>query len=89
MSNVKIQLRLPEDIKDAAMRQAAKSGISMNLFIATAVAARVGAQAEAERYFSARGSRTTPARAKALLSRLGTAGDVRDDDRLDAPEDTI
>jgi hypothetical protein len=87
MSNAKIQLRLPEDMKDAAMRQASQSGISMNLFVATAVAARVGAQAEAQRYFSARGSRTTPARAKALLMRMGTPGLMRDDDRLDAAED--
>lgn len=87
MKNAKIQLRLPEDMKAAAARQAAVSGISMNLFVATAVAARVGAYAEAERYFAARGSRTTPARAKALLSRLGTAGAVRDDDRFDAPDD--
>ena len=87
MSNVKIQLRLPEDMKDAAMRQASLSGISMNLFVATAVAARVGAQAEAERYFSARGSRTTPARAKALLMRFGTSGQLRDDDRLDATDE--
>ncbi len=88
MSNAKIQLRLPEDMKDAAMRQASLSGISMNLFVATAVAARVGAQAEAERYFSARGSRTTPARAKALLMRLGTPGVLRDDDRLDATDES-
>ena len=84
MSNAKIQFRLPEDLKDAAMRQAAESGISMNLFVATAVAARVGARAEAERYFTARGSRTTPARAKALLMRLGKSGELRDDDKLDA-----
>ena len=32
MSNAKIQFRLPEDLKDAAMRQAAESGISMNLY---------------------------------------------------------
>jgi hypothetical protein len=56
------------------MRQAAMSGISMNLFVATAVAAQVGVQAEAEQYFSARAPRTTPARAQALLSRLGTPG---------------
>ncbi|MEA2754578.1 MAG: hypothetical protein QOJ54_867 [Aliidongia sp.] len=83
MSNAKIQLRLPEDMKAAATRQAAMSGISLNLFIATAIAARVGAQAEAERYFAARGARTTPARAKALLIRLGTPGAVRDLDRVD------
>jgi hypothetical protein len=87
MSNSKIQIRLPEDLKEAAMRQAAESGISMNLFVATAVAARVGARAEVERYFTARGSRTTPARAKALLMRLGTTDAVRDDDRLDAADD--
>jgi len=87
MSNTKIQFRLPKDLKDAAMRQAAESGISMNLFVATAVAARVGARAEAVRYFTARGSRTTLARAKALLMRLGTPGAVRDDDRLDASDD--
>jgi HicB family len=84
MKSVKIQLRLPEDLRDVAARQAAQSGISLNLFLATAVASRVGAQAEAERYFAARGSRTTPARAKALLQRLGTAGEVRNDDQLDA-----
>jgi hypothetical protein len=87
MSNAKIQFRLPEDLKEAAVRQAARSGISMNLFVATAVAARVGARAEAERYFTSRGSRTTSARAKALLLRLGTADAARDDDRLDATDD--
>jgi hypothetical protein len=87
MSNAKIQFRLPEDLKDAAMRQASESGISLNLFVATAVAARVGARAEAARYFTARGSRTTPARARALLTRLGTPGAVRDDDRTDAADD--
>jgi hypothetical protein len=87
MSNAKIQFRLPEDLKDAAVRQAAESGISLNLFIATAVAARVGARAEAERYFTARGSRTTAARAKALLLRLGAPDELREDDRLDAPDD--
>ena len=74
MSHAKIQIRLPEEMKDAAMRQAAEAGISLNLFIATAIAARVGAQSEAKRYFSALASRTTPARARSLLVRMGTAG---------------
>ena len=47
----------------------------------------MGAQAEAERYFAARGSRTTPARAMALLARLGTQDTPRDDDRLDAVDE--
>ncbi|WP_338332633.1 hypothetical protein [Acetobacter sp. LMG 32666] len=43
-------------------------------------------QSEAEQCFSARATRTTPARAKALLERIGTKGQVRDEDHLDVPE---
>lgn len=39
---------------------------------------------ETERYLFARGSRTTPARARALLMRMGTVEEPRKDDRLDA-----
>jgi hypothetical protein len=60
---------------------------SLNLFVATAIAARVGMTSEAPWYFSARGSRTTPARAKALPMRLGTANQPRDDDRFDTPDE--
>ncbi len=87
MNTVKLQLRLPEDMRDAVLRQAANAGVSMNLFVATAIAARLGARAEAERFFAARGARTTPAYGKALLQRLGTPGAVRDDDRIDATDD--
>ena len=87
MKNAKIQLRLPEEMKQAIMRQASVSGISLNLFIATAIAARVGAQSEAARYFSARGSRTTLARAKALLMRLRSTNMFRDDDKLNVADE--
>jgi len=83
----RFQIRLPKELKDAATRQAEVSGVSLNLFIATALAARVGAYAEVQRAFAARGSRTTPARAKTLLSRLGSAEPVREDDRLDASDE--
>jgi hypothetical protein len=33
--------------------------------------------------------RTTPARAKSLLRRLGTPGALRDDDRLDEFDETV
>ncbi len=89
MKGAKIQIRLPEDMKDVAMRQASVSGISLNLFVATAVAARVGARSEAERHFSARGSRTNSARAKALLMGLGSPCEPRDDDRLDSADEPI
>jgi len=84
MKNVKIQLPSPEELRDVAARQAAASGVSLNLFLATAVASRVGAQAEVERYMTARGARTTVSRAQAILKRVGTAGAVRKDDQLDA-----
>jgi len=83
MSGSRIQLRLPEDMKAAAIRQAEKSGLSLNLFIATTLAARLGAQAEAERYFAARGARTSPARARALLMRLGTEDEPREGDNAE------
>jgi len=83
MKNVKIQLRLPEELRDVAARQAASSGVSLNLFLATAVASRVGAQAEVERTMTARGARTTVSRAKAILKRVGTAGAVRKDDQFE------
>jgi hypothetical protein len=87
MSNGNFPLRLPEDLKDIAAKQAAKAGVSLNQFIATALAARVGAQAEAERYFAARAARATPGRAKTILAQTGTTTPPRDDDRLDAPPD--
>jgi hypothetical protein len=60
-------LRLPDDLKEKASEQAAKAGVSLNQYIAVALASRVGAQAEAERYFTARGSRATRGQAKPKL----------------------
>jgi len=87
MNLTKVQLRLPEDLKQAAIKQAKESGVSLNLYLATAIAARVGARAETGRYFAARGARTTVARAKAILARAGTPGQSRPDDALDATDD--
>ncbi|MBP7334354.1 YlcI/YnfO family protein [Niveispirillum sp.] len=77
-------LRLPDDLKNAAMAQAEKTGVSLNQFIATAVAGRVGAQAEAERYFAARAARVQPGTAKAILARAGVGNPPREDDRLES-----
>ena len=60
-------LRLPADLKEAAARQASDSGVS----IATALAARVGATAEAERYFAARSKRAQAGQARLVLARAG------------------
>lgn len=75
-------LRIPAELKAAAAQQASASGVSMNQFIATAIAARVGATAEAERYFSARARRVIPGRATAVLKRAGKGNKPRKGDEL-------
>ncbi len=49
-------LRLPGDLKERAAAQAEAVGVSLNQYIATVLASRVRAQAEAERSFAARGT---------------------------------
>ncbi|MGF6229226.1 hypothetical protein QFZ27_003181 [Inquilinus ginsengisoli] len=77
-------LRLPDDLKDKAAAQAAEAGVSLNQFIAVAVASRVGAQAEAERYFAARAARVVPGRAKAILEKAGIGNPPRADDEIES-----
>ena len=76
-------LRIPDDLKQAAAAQAEASGVSLNHYVATVLATGIGARAEAERYFAARGTRAVRGRAKGILARSGldnppVAGDVVD-----------
>jgi hypothetical protein len=75
-------LRLPDDLKERASAQATKAGLSLNQYIAVTLASRVGAQAEAERYFAARAARATPGRAKKLLAKAGRRQKPRRGDNL-------
>jgi hypothetical protein len=77
-------LRLTEELKAIATAQAARAGISLNQYIATVLAAHVGAQAEAERIFAARAARARPGAARAILTRAGKRRRPRVGDRLDA-----
>ena len=63
--------RMPEELKAAATAQAERAGVSMNQYLLSIVASRVGAQSEAERYFSTRAARAVPGRAKEILARAG------------------
>jgi hypothetical protein len=74
-------LRLPEDLKERAIAQAAEAGVSLNQYIAIALASRVGAQAEADRYFKLRGSRAASGQAKAILAKAGRRQKPRPGDR--------
>jgi hypothetical protein len=78
-------LRIPEDLKIAAAQQAEAMGVSLNHYVGMSLAARVGAQAEAARFFAARGSRSSTEQALSALTRVGGTDVVIEDDRLDAP----
>lgn len=73
-------LRISEDLKQTAAAQAEASGVSLNQYIATVLAAGIGARAEAERYFAARGARASRGRAKDILARSGLENPPRPDD---------
>lgn len=64
-------LRLRDDLKERAAAQAEAAGVSLNQYIVTMIAARIGPQAEAERYFVARGARALPGCASEILGQAG------------------
>lgn len=76
-------LWLPDDLQHAATAQAESAGLSLNEYILTALAARVGAQPEAERYSAARAARAVPGRALEILSRAGVGNPPLPGDELD------
>jgi hypothetical protein len=85
MSHTTFPLRIPDDLKAAAAEQAEAMGVSLNQYVGMSLAARVGAQAEAARFFAARGARGSTERALAVLEKLGRPDNLRDDDRIDTP----
>lgn len=79
-------LRLPSDLKERAAAQAEAAGVSLNQYITTVLASRVGAQAEAERSFAARAARATPGRARGVLARAGQGNPPQPGDELEAED---
>ena len=69
----KYPLKLPASLKETAARLAKDDGVSLNQWIATAVAQKIGAVETAAELFERRGSRSTPAD---LTRHLGNAPDV-------------
>jgi hypothetical protein len=64
MSN--FALRLPEDLKVEAQRQAEKAGISLNQYINLSLMGKLAAEKEAERFFNARAKKGRGSVAKIL-----------------------
>jgi hypothetical protein len=78
----KYPLMLPESVKRAAQRLAKQDGVSLNQFIAAAVAEKVGALEAAEAFFQ---ERAATASGKGLLHYLDRAANEppSPDDRLE------
>jgi hypothetical protein len=78
MTRVTYPLKLPASIKSAAERLAKEDGVSLNQWIAAAVAEKVGVMETARDFFSRRSQGGSSEALKAFLSR---APDVEPDER--------
>ncbi|MGB7297707.1 MAG: pilus assembly protein HicB, partial [Burkholderiaceae bacterium] len=61
MAKKSYPLKLPASVKSAAERLAREDGVSLNLWISTAVAEKVGAVESAADFFKRRAGDATPA----------------------------
>ena len=69
----KYPLKLPASLKETAARLAKDDGVSLNQWIATAVAQKIGAVETAAEFFKRRGTKSAP---EDLKTHLGNAPDV-------------
>ncbi len=74
-------LRLPQSIRDAVERFAREEGISMNQFVATAVAEKLAAMNTAS-YFAEARERMDPDAFRRLLRRAGGTPPREGDERI-------
>lgn len=81
MSKATYPLKLPASIKAAAARLAKEDGVSLNQWIATAVAQKIGVVETAAAFFRHRAGNATPDDLKRIMDKVP---DVRP-----APEDTL
>lgn len=61
MSKVSYPLKMPKSVKAAAARLAKEDGVSLNQFIAVAVAEKVGAMETASEFLKRRAGKAKPA----------------------------
>ena len=69
MSKATYPLKLPASVKAAAARLAKEDGVSLNQWISTAVAQKVGAVETAAQFFARRAEGATPKDMLAFLDR--------------------
>ena len=70
MSKATYPLKLPASIKAAAARLAHEDGVSLNQWIASAVAQKVGAVETAAEFFRRRGEGAEPGTLRAILAHV-------------------
>ena len=85
MAKKSYPLKLPASVKAAAERLAREDGVSLNLWISTAVAQKVGAVESAADFFSRKAGEATPAD---LLPFLDNAADEPPAPDDEMPEST-
>ena len=73
-------LKLPHSMKNAAQRLAAVEGVSLNQFIAVAVAEKIGAIESADVFLKLRAGKAKPSDMKSVL-RKAPRGEVVETDR--------
>lgn len=83
MSKATYPLKLPTSIKLAAARLAKEDGVSLNQWIASAVAQKVGAVETAAEFFRQRAAIATPDELHALLARAPNRTPDLGDERPD------
>ena len=82
MNKARVSLHLPISLKVAAEEFARRDGVSLNQFISTAVAQKVGA-ADAMEFFRRRGAGGDRDRAIAFLRASPDAPPAPEDERMD------
>lgn len=84
MSKATYPLKLPQSVKDAAARLAKEDGVSLNQWIASAVAQKIGAVETAKEFFERRARGATPNGLMEILAKVPNAppmpGDELDED---------
>lgn len=81
MSKVAYPLKLPASVKAAAARLAKEDGVSLNQFIAVAVAEKVGVLETAQAFLGRRAGEATPGDLLKFLRRAGDEEPSADDER--------
>ena len=81
MSKVSYPLKMPRSVKEAAARLAKEDGVSLNQFIAVAVAEKVGAIQTASEFLKRRAEGAKPADLKRFLRAAPDVAPVEGDAR--------